>query len=267
MTLRTSDFASTFILECPGPIGWTNFEPVFRERVAPWSPRRGDDLSMEIHRQGWETAGDTTSMLIWPPFGRWVGTHQLIFRRLPSPDGPSPELYYAIPNEPRFEYLVVQLFKSTKGYAPFRLSEARDREFEAVQQCREILFNLVRSSIQELRPNFVWGDGEFTAIRKREQEDSRYQVWPYTYYSGPLADALDRSRIASLAASGRWSVSELAGGVLIQGMPDCLEFESQWCREATGVLRPREQLAHFVTRKVPPPPLDTREPPPKGVED
>jgi hypothetical protein len=176
---------------------------------------------------------------------------------------PCEDLFSSFYNEGRYNYAIFDFFIQRKGDNPFS-KEPRSMPVALQIMRRETFHEVLKAWILALQPHFVWGD-DFPLLKKHENQDSRFRVWSYNYYSDRLVKAIGRDRIIELIeGTSTWYGEDFNGGVLLIGYPDPYAIGNAVKNDARKFLDLDGKLGIVVNKKKPLP-RDPRPAPPKGV--
>lgn len=141
-------------------------------------------------------------------------------------------------NEAKYEYLCIYIFKNRPGR---RMLETPDE--------RNTFHEILKIWIKALQPVFIWGDN-FSLIKKYENEDSRFRVWGYNYYSESLTNAIGIKKFRELVNENNdWTVQEIDHGTLLIGLPDPYATSQKSKLKAKKILELDRSLQSIVVRK------------------
>jgi hypothetical protein len=258
---RSADYGPSFVFETDRTIFdelllmtlvKTTLEP-FTRKVLPaswdwWSLMNHGSMSFNLSEGCFASKEEHLSFSIFP--FEYNGTV-------------SRQLYSQFGNEDKYNYAIFDFFIQRRSDNPFSM-EPRSMPVALQIKRRETFHDVLKAWIIALQPHFVWGD-DFPWLKKHEDQDSRFRVWSYNYYSDRLVEAIGRDRIIELIEGTQtWYAEDFNGGVLLLGYPDPYAIGNAVKNDARKFLDLDRKLAVVVDKKKPLP-RDPRPAPPKGV--
>jgi hypothetical protein len=268
--IRARDFGPSFVFELSeSAVDKSLYRSLLEKTLAPYVLGR---MQVDLQTDGLYSRGTMSQTLNAPPYSHpgdlylniKVLGHAAHSSQPLSAQRTFRELYGQLSNQADLQYIIVQAFR-TRPNPPMLALTSRQITPETLLRRRETFLEILKAWISGLRPHFVWGEGEFATLKKYEAEDSRLRVWGYAFYSAHLVDAIGHDRFAALVSTGKWSSEDIAEGILLTGLPDCLAVDGGGKQQVMKILRLKESLSPILPPKPPPSNLDSRQPPPKGV--